>query len=178
MLAFEDLEERFKSSTTTTSNHHQNKAPAKTSAPNAVPLLSLTITEKNKHSTPHPPNSKQQAKVVGNNSSSGHLSSTLVHPQHPRDEAKKSSSHRQHQQHQQQQQHGALDSPGSRLTTARSASGSTSGIASGSASGSGSGYMLAHGDATEFVMSIQEYLTMDRIATVLDDIKGTTHTHS
>lgn len=167
MLACDDLDERFKANTSSSANNHQNKAQAKTSAPNvAVPLLSLTTSDKNKHSASHSSNNKQQAKMVSNNrDSSGFLSSTTEHPQppHHRDEAKKPSSNRQ----QPQQQHNALDSPGSRLTTARSTSRSTSGSACGS-----SGYMLAHGDATEFVLSIQEYLTMDRIVTVLDDIKG------
>ena len=166
MLACDDLDQRFQASTSSSSSG--NKAQAKTTTSNAVPLLSLTSNDKNKQNGTHSSNNKQQAKMIG---SSGFLSSTTEHSQHFRDEAKKPSSHRQHQQ-----QHSGLDSPGSRVTTSRSTSRSTNGSSSGSSSSSG--YVLAHGDATEFVLSIQEYLTMDRIAMVLDDVKGTTTTNA
>ena len=166
MLACDDLVQRFQASTSSSSSGH--KAQAKTTTSTAVPLLSLTSSDKNKQSGAHSSNNKQQAKMIGSN---GLLSSTTDHPQHFRDEAKMPSSHRQHQQ---QQQHSALDSPGSRVTTARSTSRSTNG----SSGSSSSGYVLAHGDATEFVLSIHEYLTMDRIAMVLDDVKGTTTTNT
>ena len=176
MLAFDNLEERFASGKDHRADGKPQSKAAATEPPSsssssssggaaAVPPLSLQGRQKK----PLVGGAVADGKHFGTGKGSGNSSSgTGRH----RDESKSVHTHHHQQQHQQQHQHnGALDSPGT--PTARSSSSSSGGSSSkerGTGSSGGYGHMC--GDAAEFVASIQHCLTIDRIGTVVDDIKA------
>jgi hypothetical protein len=148
MLEFEDLEERFAPSKDT--NSSSTKAQAKSAASSSVstvPPLTLHEAKTSKISSsssiiPSKNGADNQQRPSGVGKSSSNSSNSSGH----RDEAKSSSSAQAQTQ---------ANSPGA--------------ISSRSSNSSSSGHRYS--DAAEFVQSIQEYLTTDRIAAVLDDIK-------